>query len=261
VRRLLLLLALALAGCGGGDEAANTGYPVETRPLTPAGEVIPPRASVTLQIPGPVDARVAGYVAAAAEGFYEDVKLDVALEPDAALERGRAEYGIVTLAELLEARDAGRDLVDVAQVFRDGGDAVAVRGDWIARPENRDLTVRFLQGSFLGWAFCREYTAACLRLVLDRNPALRRAAQRRLLDAVNARIWPNETGIGTMDPALFRRVADEALRTGAIEEPATQAAWRDDLALYAVTEGEDEDQLGTERHWDLKGQFWEPRPG
>jgi ABC-type nitrate/sulfonate/bicarbonate transport system substrate-binding protein len=257
VRRALLALALLLAGCGGGEEAANTVYPVETRPLTPAGEVIPPRASVTLRVPGPLDARVAGYVAAEAKGFYEDVKLDVALDPDA----GGAELSIVTLPELLEARDAGTDLVDVAQVFRDGGDAVAVRGDWIAEPANRDLTVRFLQGSFVGWAFCREYPGECLQLVLDRNPALRRPAQRRLLDAVNARIWPNETGIGTMDPELFRRVADESLRTGAIRARATQAAWRDDLALYAVTEGEDEDQLDTGRHWDLRGQFWEPGAG
>ena len=269
MRRARFLPALAaclLAGCGGGDQALDTSYPVETRPLTPEGEVIPPQASLTLRLPAGADARFAGYLAAQAKGFFEDVKLDVELVPDGAetgqaVASGDAELEVATLPDMLAAREAGTDLVNIAQVFRRGGDGVVASGEWLAEPDNRDVAVRFLQGAFLGWAFCREYADECLEVVLAQDPALDAAEQRRLLNEVNSRIWPNPTGIGTLDPAGFRRAVDAALRSGAIERPATQDAWRDDLALLAVTEGEDEDQLDTERHWDLKGQYWRPEAG
>jgi NitT/TauT family transport system substrate-binding protein len=147
--------------------------------------------------------------------------------------------------------------LDGADVLDDG---VFARGGWLARPDNRDVAVRFLQASFVGWAYCRERPGACVRILRERRPALDAARQRRRLDAVNALVWPNETGIGTMDPAAFRRTAQVAFERGAVERPAAATAWRDDLALLAVTQGEDEEATdGSGAHVDLRGTYWQPR--
>ena len=82
---------------------------------------------------------------------------------------GRADFGVDTLPALLMTRDDGTDVVSIAQVFSRSGtvvedaaagmpaDGVFAAGEWLAKPENRDLAVRFLQASFLGWVFCRDY--------------------------------------------------------------------------------------------------------
>ena len=81
--------------------------------------------------------------------------------------------------------------------------------------------------------------------------------QLRQLNEINALIWPNETGIGTMAPSTFRHTSQIAQRLGLIERPATGKAWRDDLALLAVTEGQNEEDARTSRHYDLLGTYWE----
>ena len=274
-RRLALaaLLCLGLAGCGGGEEAANTVYPVETRPLTPEGTVIPEQASVTLQLPGPAGERFAGYYAAKDQGYYDGVKLDVAIEPRAGgapaeqvVGSAEAELGVGRLPALLAARERGADLVNIAQVFsRTDGlleDGVFARTAWLADPVNSDIAVRFLQASFMGWAFCRDRAADCAAIVAKRVPGLEEARAQRLVDDVNARIWPNETGVGTMDPAAFRRTARLAHARGLTESAAPDDAWRDDLALLAVAQGEDEElDDGSGAHFDLRGTYWQAPGG
>ena len=74
--------------------------------------------------------RYAGYYAAEARGFFEDVKLDVTIRPGGAgvapaqvVAAGRADFGIDTLLALLAARDVGTDVVSIAQVFARSGTA------------------------------------------------------------------------------------------------------------------------------------------
>ena len=129
---------------------------------------------------------------------------------------GRADFGVDTLPALLMTRDDGTDIVSIAQVFSRSGtvvedaatgmpaDGVFAAGEWLAKPENRDLAVRFLQASFLGWVFCRDYPDECVRILHERVPAQAESRQLRQLNEINALIWPNETGIGTMAPATFR---------------------------------------------------------
>ena len=129
---------------------------------------------------------------------------------------GQADFGVDTLPALLMTRDDGIDVVSIAQVFSRSGavvedaaagmpaDGVFAAGEWLAKPENRDLAVHFLQASFLGWVFCRDYPEECVRILHDRVPAQAESRQLSQLNEINALIWPNETGIGTMAPSTFR---------------------------------------------------------
>ncbi|MGH3134560.1 MAG: ABC transporter substrate-binding protein, partial [Gaiellaceae bacterium] len=99
----LVVTALVVAGCGGGDDEAADGE------LTP----------VTLQSKWVVQAQFAGYYAAVEQGFYEDEGLDVTIRaggPDIVPEQvvlgGQAEFGINWLDSLLATRDQGQNLVN-----------------------------------------------------------------------------------------------------------------------------------------------------
>jgi len=105
--------ALALVGCGGGDDDSEA-----AEDLTP----------VTLQSKWVVQAQFAGYYAAVDQGFYEDEGLDVTIRaggpdivPEQVVAGGQAEFGINWLDSLLATRDKGQDLVNIAQVFTRSG--------------------------------------------------------------------------------------------------------------------------------------------
>jgi NitT/TauT family transport system substrate-binding protein len=109
------LAALAVAGCGGGDDGGDG---------EAAGDLTP----VTLQSKWVVQAQFAGYYAAKDQGFYEDEGLAVTIRaggPDIVPEQvvlgGQAEFGIDWLDNLLATRDQGQDLVNIAQVFARSG--------------------------------------------------------------------------------------------------------------------------------------------
>src|SRR5204862_2678222 len=83
---------------------------------------------VTVQLKWVTQAQFAGYYAAKAKGFYDQVGLDVNIKvggPDISPEQvvlGRqAEFGIDWLPSLLAQRDTGNDLVDIGQVFTRSG--------------------------------------------------------------------------------------------------------------------------------------------
>jgi len=74
-------------------------------------------------------AQFAGYYVADALGFYEDEKLSVSIipggwsgpEPEELVASGAAEFGVTWLGILLEARDRGLPLVNIAQIFQSSG--------------------------------------------------------------------------------------------------------------------------------------------
>jgi NitT/TauT family transport system substrate-binding protein len=113
---LAIAAAVALAGCGGGDDDGGDATPAED--LTP----------VTLQSKWVVQAQFAGFYAAVDQGFYEDEGLDVTIRaggPDIVPEQvvlgGQAEFGIDWLDALLATRDQGQNIVNIAQVFARSG--------------------------------------------------------------------------------------------------------------------------------------------
>jgi NitT/TauT family transport system substrate-binding protein len=83
---------------------------------------------VTLQLKWVPQAQFAGYYAASLKGFYKAQGLDVTLKnggpnivPETVVASGQAQFGVDWLPSLLAARDAGTQLVNVAQVFQRSG--------------------------------------------------------------------------------------------------------------------------------------------
>lgn len=83
---------------------------------------------VSLQLQWVAQSQFAGYYAAVAEGFYEDEGLDVTIlegaveiVPQQVVAAGDAEFGIAWVPKVLESREAGADLVNVAQIFQRSG--------------------------------------------------------------------------------------------------------------------------------------------
>jgi NitT/TauT family transport system substrate-binding protein len=131
-------------------------------------------------------------------------------------------------------------------------DGVFVRSDWIEDDANQDIATRFLKASFKGWVFCRDNFEECLQYVLDNGPTLPEGHQRWQLNEINKLIWPNELGIGIMDPESWEVTKQIAVDFGIVEnEPDAEATYRTDLAEAAVAALEEEDV-------DVTGDGYEP---
>jgi NitT/TauT family transport system substrate-binding protein len=129
-------------------------------------------------------------------------------------------------------------------------DGVFVRGDWIQDEKNQDIAKRFLKASFRGWIYCRDNPEDCLRIVLDNGPTLGEGHQRWMLNEINALIWPAPQGIGIMDPESFRITNEIAVSGKVIKKPATEDAYRTDIAEAAVEELKNDDV-------DVTGESWQ----
>jgi NitT/TauT family transport system substrate-binding protein len=69
------------------------------------------------------------------------------------------------------------------------------------------------------------------------------------MNEINALIWPAPLGIGVMDPTSFDVTNEIATDYGIIKAPATNDAYRSDLAEAAISDLEDEDE-------DVNGDDW-----
>jgi NitT/TauT family transport system substrate-binding protein len=115
-------------------------------------------------------------------------------------------------------------------------DGVFVRGDWIQDEANQDIATRFLKASFKGWIFCRDNPDDCLQIVLDNGPTLGEGHQNWQLNEINKLIWPNDLGIGVMNPDDFANTAKIAIDYGVIKNEASSDAYIDTYAKAAVEE-------------------------
>jgi NitT/TauT family transport system substrate-binding protein len=130
-------------------------------------------------------------------------------------------------------------------------DGVFVRSDWIQDEANQDLATRFLKASFKGWVYCRDNPEECLQIVLENGPTLGEGHQRWQLNEINKLIWPNDLGIGVMDPAGFDNTAQIALDYGVIANEASSDTYVTDYADAAVAALEEEGV-------DVNGADFEP---
>jgi NitT/TauT family transport system substrate-binding protein len=128
-------------------------------------------------------------------------------------------------------------------------DGIFVREDWIGDEANQDIAVRFLKASFRGWIYCRDKPDDCVQYVLDAGPTLGEGHQRWMMNEINDLIWPNETGIGIMNPSDFDNTAKIAKDYKIIKKEASDDAYTSEHAEAAVKALEEEDA-------DVKGADW-----
>lgn len=113
-------------------------------------------------------------------------------------------------------------------------DGIFVRGDWIKDPANQDTAVKFLQGAFKGWLYCRDNFADAVAIVLKYGTTLGQGHQTWQLNEINKLIWPSPNGIGMMDPAAFKQTADISQQFAVIKAAPKDGVYRTDLAQKAL---------------------------
>ena len=121
----LAALSLIAGACGGSDdtteEATDTTGEAAMEECT---ELTP----VKLQLQWFIQAQFAGYYAAQDQGFYEDMCLDVEIVeggvdivPQTQLANGDVDFAISWVSKALASREAGANIVNIAQVFQRSG--------------------------------------------------------------------------------------------------------------------------------------------
>ena len=129
-------------------------------------------------------------------------------------------------------------------------DGVFVREDWIAEEGNEDIAKRFLKASFRGWVYCRDNPDKCVDIVLAEGPTLGEGHQRWMMNEINKLIWPAPAGIGVMEPESWDITKEIALDGKVIKKPASDDAYRTDIAEAAVDELKSDDV-------DVNGADWQ----
>jgi NitT/TauT family transport system substrate-binding protein len=119
----LAAMALVLVACG-DDTGTPDGDGATTAPAEECTEPDP----VRLQLQWFAQSQFAGYYVAQDLGFYEEQCLDVTIlegaveiVPQQVLATGGAEFGLAWVPKALVSRDAGADIVNIAQVFERSG--------------------------------------------------------------------------------------------------------------------------------------------
>jgi len=168
-------LSLFVAACGGSDDEAADEVTEETTAEAteeaPAAEACTTPTPVKLQLQWFIQAQFAGYFAAQDQGFYADQCLDVTIVeggvdivPQTELANGNVDFAISWVSKALASREAGADIVNIAQVFqRSGTLQVSFKDKNITKPED-------FKGKKIGnWGYGNEFEifAALTKAGLD----------------------------------------------------------------------------------------------
>ena len=167
VAGVVAALSLAVAACGGDDGDSSGGdsgggeSAGECESLTP----------VKLQLQWFIQAQFAGYYAAIDQGYYADQCLDVSIVeggvdivPQQQLADGAVDFALSWVPKALASREAGANIVNIAQVFqRSGTLQVSFKDSGITSPAD-------FAGKKIGnWGFGNEFEifAALTKAGLD----------------------------------------------------------------------------------------------
>lgn len=111
-------LSLIVAACGGSSESEETAEPSACETTTP----------VSLQLQWVTQAQFAGYFAAQDQGFYAAQCLDVTIVeggvdivPQQQLADGAVDFALSWVPKALASREAGANIVNIAQIFQRSG--------------------------------------------------------------------------------------------------------------------------------------------
>ena len=160
-------LSLAVAACGGDDGDSSGG---DSGGETPAGEC-ESLTPVKLQLQWFIQAQFAGYYAAIDQGYYAAQCLDVSIVeggvdivPQQQLADGAVDFALSWVPKALASREAGANIVNIAQVFqRSGTLQVSFKDSGITSPAD-------FAGKKIGnWGFGNEFEifAALTKAGLD----------------------------------------------------------------------------------------------
>jgi NitT/TauT family transport system substrate-binding protein len=169
----LAALALVAAACGDDDEDEGSGDDTESTEGTEAasdttaaegsapsgGEECAELTPVKLQLQWFTQAQFAGYFAAQDQGYYEAKCLDVEIVeggvdivPQTQLADGAVDFALAWVPKALASREAGADIVNIAQIFqRSGTLQVSFADAGITSPED------FAGKNIGNWGFGNEY--------------------------------------------------------------------------------------------------------
>ncbi|MEY3925141.1 MAG: hypothetical protein RIQ63_492 [Actinomycetota bacterium] len=116
----LAALSLITAACGGSDSSSDT--------TAAAQEGCTELTPVKLQLQWFIQAQFAGYFAAQDQGFYEAQCLDVQIVeggvdivPQQQLADGAVDFALSWVPKALASREAGANIVNIAQIFQRSG--------------------------------------------------------------------------------------------------------------------------------------------
>jgi NitT/TauT family transport system substrate-binding protein len=185
----VIALSFLAAACGGDDSdsdeteapaattaaadttAAGTETTAGSGTAAPADCAEP--TAVKLQLQWVTQAQFAGYFAAVDKGFYEAQCLDVEIlegavdiVPQDVLAGGQADFAIAWVPKALASREAGADIVDIAQVFqRSGTLQVSFKDAGITTPAD-------FKGKKVGnWGFGNEFEVFAAMTEAGLDPA------------------------------------------------------------------------------------------
>jgi NitT/TauT family transport system substrate-binding protein len=152
----VLALTLVAAACGGDDDGEGA---APTSPADTGGEECEQVDEVSLQLQWFIQAQFAGYFAAQDEGFYADQCLDVTIVeggvdivPQQQLADGAVDFALAWVPKALASREAGADIVNIAQVFQRSGTLQ------VSFKEAGITTAADFAGKTIGnWGFGNEY--------------------------------------------------------------------------------------------------------
>ena len=145
----------------------------------------------------------------------------------------------MTYNELYQVLSAGHKIeeLNIIDPNKEGTampeDGLFVREDWIKDAKNKDIAARFLRASFKGWEYCRDNAAACVDIMVKNGAPGGAEAQKWQMDEVNKLVWGDpinkDTKIGYMDPDVFKRSAETALKFGITKQLATDATYTHEI--------------------------------
>ena len=164
----LVALSLAVAACGGDDGDSGGILPDDSGSVPVGCDVVTP---VKLQLQWFTQAQFAGYFAAIDQGFYAAQCLDVTIVeggvdivPQQQLADGAVDFALSWVPKALASREAGADIVNIAQIFqRSGTLQVSFKDKGITSPAD-------FAGKKIGnWGFGNEFEifAALTKAGLD----------------------------------------------------------------------------------------------
>jgi len=249
----VVALSLAAAACGGDD--GDSEAPSTEAPATECAET----TEVKLQLQWFTQAQFAGYFAAIDQGYYAAQCLDVTIVeggvdivPQQQLADGAVDFALSWVPKALASREAGADIVNIAQVFqRSGTLQVSFKDAGITSPAD-------FAGKKIGnWGYGNEFEifaaltkagldpAADVELVqqqfdmaallagdIDAAEAMTYNEYAQVLEAVNPEtgelytaddfnvVSYEEEGVGMLQDAIWasgERLADEAYRATAVK--------------------------------------------